>query len=383
MSAGTMENVGHTLKVEQQGNGFLRYRSALIFFSQAGIVAVTYYVSFVLRLDGGLDVANRALFWKTLPFILLIKLVLSYQCGLMHGWWRYVGMSDLLDISKASVLSSSVIFCLLEGVFRFQGYPRSVVVIDLFLTIMMLGGARFAVRAYTERARSEGNQRNTLIVGAGEAGSAVVRELKQNSRLNYNPVGFVDDDLSKKGVKIHGVKVLGSTDALHELIIRHRVACVMIAIPRVKGRLVERIIAKCRECKVDFKILPPIGQWINDPPSLSQVRPLSVEDLLEREPVCLNLEQIRGRLADKVLLITGAGGSIGSELVRQAAALGPRQLVLLDRSENDLFKLGHELSRTFPQLDYIPVVGDIQDVTLLRDVFASLSASVGLPRRCV
>ena len=371
MSAGTIEHVGNALKVKAESNGFLKYRSALIFSSQAVLIVLTYYASFLLRLDTDLDAASRALFWKTLPFVLVIKLVLSYQCGLMHGWWRYVGISDLLDISKASLLSSSLIFCLVEAVLRLPGYPRSVVVIDLFLTIMVLGGARFAVRAYTERARTYGAQRNTLVVGAGEAGSAIVRELKQNPALNYNPIGFVDDDLSKKGVKIHGVKVLGSTDELHELVMEHRVSCVMIAIPHVKGRLIERIIAKCRECKVDFKILPPIGELINKPPSVSQVRQLRVEDLLEREPVALDMDQIRGRIEDKVLLVTGAGGSIGSELVRQAAALNPRQLVLLDRSENDLFKLGHELSRKFPHLDYVPVVGDIQDVTLLRDVFAT------------
>jgi FlaA1/EpsC-like NDP-sugar epimerase len=371
MSAGTMENVGSALKVKTESNGFLKYRYALIFSSQAVLIVMTYYASFLLRLDTDFDAANRAMFWKTLPFVLVIKLVLSYQCGLMHGWWRYVGISDLLDISRASLLSSSLIFCLVEAVLRLPGYPRSVVVIDLFLTIMVLGGARFAVRAYTERARTYGAQRNTLIVGAGEAGSAIVRELKQNSTLNYNPVGFVDDDISKKGVKIHGVRVLGSTDALHELIIEHHASCVMIAIPQAKGRLVERIIAKCRECKVDFKILPRIGELINKPASISQVRQLRVEDLLEREPVSLDMDRIRGRIQDKVLLVTGAGGSIGSELVRQAAELNPRQLVLLDRSENDLFKLGHELSRKFPLLDYVPVVGDIQDVTLLRDVFAT------------
>jgi FlaA1/EpsC-like NDP-sugar epimerase len=371
MSAGATENLSKTLMAEPESHGFMKYRAALIFTSQAVLIVLTYYASFLLRLDAELDAANRGLFWKTLPFVLLIKLVLAYQCGLMHGWWRYVGISDMLDISKASFLSSSLIFCLVEGVLRVPGYPRSVVVIDLFLTIMVLGGARFAVRAYTERARSYGAQRNTLIVGAGEAGSAIVRELKQNSSLNYNPVGFVDDNLSKKGVKIHGVRVLGSTDALHELILEYKVNCVMIAIPRAKGKLVETIIAKCRECKVDFKILPPIGDWINKPVSLSQVRQLRVEDLLERAPVALDGEQIRGRIADKVLLVTGAGGSIGSELTRQAASLGPRRLVLLDRSENDLFKLGHELSRKFPHLDYVPVVGDIQDVTLLRDVFAT------------
>ncbi len=372
MSAGTtVQNIVTTFKIKPEGNGLLKYRSALIFASQAVLIVLTYYASFVLRLDTGLNAADRAMIWKTLPFVLLIKLVLSYQCGLMHGWWRYVGISDLLDISKASLLSSTLIFCLVLAVFRIPGYPRSVIVIDLFLTIMVLGGARFAVRAYTERARTDGVQRNTLIIGAGEAGSAIARELLQNPKLSYNPVGFVDDDLSKKGVKIHGVKVLGNTDALHELILRYQVSCVMIAIPTAKGRLVERIIAKCRECKVDFKILPRIEELINKSASISQVRKLRVEDLLEREPVCLDMDQIRGRIAGKVLLITGAGGSIGSELVRQAAALDPRQLVLLDRSENDLFKLGHELSRKFPKLDYVPVVGDIQDVTLLRDVFST------------
>jgi FlaA1/EpsC-like NDP-sugar epimerase len=369
MSAGTVENIGNSLKVES--SGFLKYRAVLILVSQMLLVTLTYYVSFVLRLDTNLDRADLAIFWKTLPFVLLIKLVLSYKCGLMHGWWRYAGMSDLADIGKASLLSSVLIFTLVEGILRLSGYPRSVIIIDLFLTIMVLGGARFAVRAYTERARNDGTQRNTLIVGAGCAGSAIVRELKQNPRLNYNPVGFVDDDLSKKGVKIHGVTVLGNCDTLHELIIKHQVACVMIAISRANGRLVERIIAKCQECKVDFKILPPIGELINKPVSVSQVRKLRVEDLLEREPVTLDLDRIRGRIANKVILVTGAGGSIGSELVRQAASLGARQLVLLDRSENDLFKLGHQLSRRFPQLDYVPVVGDIQDVTLLREVFST------------
>ena len=370
MSAGTIQNIGSALNIQPKRGIFLKYRAVLIFFSQMLLIALTYYASFLLRLDSNLNSVDLAIFWKTLPFVLLIKLVLSYQCGLMHGWWRYVGVSDLLDISKASLLSSVLIFCLVEGI-RMPGYPRSVVIIDLFLTIMALGGARFAVRAYTERARNDSSRCDTLIVGAGDAGSAIVRELKQNSNLKYNPVGLVDDDLSKKGVKIHGVKVLGNTDALHELIRKYRVGCVMIAIPRANGKVVERIIAKCRECKVDFKILPPIGELINKSASVSQVRGLRVEDLLEREPVVLDYDRIRDRIAGRVILITGAGGSIGSELVRQAASLGARQLILLDRSENDLFKLGHELSRKFPQLDYVPVVGDIQDVTLLKEVFST------------
>ena len=143
-----------------------------------------------MRLDANLDPAMRTVFWQTLPLVLLIKLVLSYRFGLLHGWWRYVGMSDLLDISKASFVSSCILFCLIEGVMRPAGYPRSVIPSILCLTIMVLGGARFAVRAYTERARTYGTQRDTLIIGAGMAGSAIMRELKQNPNSNYNPIGF-------------------------------------------------------------------------------------------------------------------------------------------------------------------------------------------------
>ena len=218
MSAGAVQNITDALDMDARNpelrNGFLRYRSAVIFLSQTILIVLTYYASFLLRLDANLDAANQHLFWQTLPWVVGIKLVLAYQCGLMHGWWRYVGMSDLLDITKASFASSAILFCLIQ-VFQFHGYPRSVVPIDLILTIMVLGGARFGVRAYTERARTYGARRNTLIIGAGGAGSSIMRELKQNSSLNYNPIGFVDDDQSKKGVRIHGVKVLGTTEELN------------------------------------------------------------------------------------------------------------------------------------------------------------------------
>ena len=280
-------------------------------------------------------------------------------------------MSDLLDISKASFVSSCILFCVIQGIMRPAGYPRSVIPIDLVLTIMVVGGARFAVRAYTERARTYGTQRDTLIIGAGMAGSAIMRELKQNPNSTYNPIGFVDDDPSKKGIKIHGTKVLGNTDQLNELIARHDVECVLIAIPSPQGPEIAEIVRKVRECRVEFKILPTISELIDKPSSVNQVRKLRLEDLLNRRPVQLDFAQITAKLAGKTLLVTGAGGSIGSELVRQLARVNPRQLVLFERSENDLFKLCTELSNVFPKLNYVPVVGDILDVALLREVFST------------
>ena len=372
MSTATVESARSMTKTKPVSSDLMKYRAPLIFISQACLVIVTYYASFLLRLDANLDPAMRVVFWQTLPLVLLVKLVLSYRFGLLHGWWRYVGMSDLLDISKASFVSSCILFCVILGILRPAGYPRSVIPIDLVLTIMVVGGARFAVRAYTERARSYGSQRDTLIIGAGMAGSAIMRELKQNPNSNYNAVGFVDDDPSKKGMKIHGTKVLGNTDQLNELIVRHGIECVLIAIPSAGGPEIAQIVHKVRECRVEFKILPTISDLIDKPTSsVNQVRKLRLEDLLNRRPVQLDFAHITAKLTGKTVLVTGAGGSIGSELVRQLSRVNPRQLVLFERSENDLFKLCTELSNVFPELNYVPVVGDILDVALLREVFST------------
>ncbi|MCU1307542.1 MAG: polysaccharide biosynthesis protein CapD [Acidobacteriaceae bacterium] len=344
---------------------FRSYRKLLILCSHISLVVLAYYASFLLRFDFSLNDSDGLVFLQTLPLILLVKLSLFYYFSLLSGWWRYAGMSDLLDITKAAVGSALVVYLL-----RPTPYPRSVIAIDMMLTIIVIAGARFAVRAYTEHAQKFAPQKKTLIVGAGQAGSTIVRELKRNPELDYKPIGFVDDNRTKKGLKIHGVKVLGSTDVLSKLIFDNKVECVLIAIPSAGGKQVQQIISKCRECKVDLKILPAVGERIGRRSSVSQMRNVQVEDLLGREQVTLDVKNISAKFKDKVLLITGAGGSIGSELVRQVAKFHPRRIVLFERSENDLFKICMEMGTRFPELDCHPVVGDILDVRLLRDVFA-------------
>jgi len=348
----------------------VKYRIWLIAFSQVTLIACSYYFSFLLRLDIPLDGASRLLFWETIPIVLVIKLLVFYRFGLLRGWWRYVGMSDVADIAGASFLSAVLIFTVVVLAMQMPGYPRSVVLIDMLLTMASVGGARYLVRAYTERARRYDGQKNTLIVGAGRAGLSILQQVRSQPDVPYFPIGFVDDDPTKRGLKMCGLKVLGNTDALGKLIAKHEVECVLIAIPSASGSVVERIIDKCRENKVVFRILPPINEMLNRPPSIKQARSLRIEDLLSRETVHLDLDKIRERLEDKVLLITGAGGSIGSELVRQVATFNPRLVVLFERSENDLFKLGIELSRTFPGLNFVEIVGDILDVSRLREVFS-------------
>src|SRR5436305_3132381 len=334
----------------------LFHRKLLILPSQTWLIVMTYYISFLLRFDFMPGRSERLLLIDTLPLVLGVKLAVFYFFGLVRGWWRYVGMSDLADITKAAAVNSCVLYPVLELTLRSSGYPRSVLAIDLALTILVLGGSRFAVRAYTEHAQSSALKEGALVVGAGQAGSAIVRELKQNPSLRFRPVGFVDDDPTKLGIRIRGVTVLGSTSNLPNLIQRLDASCVLIAIPSATGVQVEQIIRKCRECRVDFKILPALNERMNGPASVRELRSLNVEDLLGRQPVRLDMQSIRKRIENKTLLVTGAAGSIGSEIVRQAAKHDPKELVLFERSENDLFRLCNELSERFPKLNYVPVI---------------------------
>lgn len=370
MSTMSSANLSKGLLKEHSQDALLRYRMPLIVLSQMILICLSYYSSFVLRLDSNFDASAHSLFWQTLSLILVVKLVIFYHFGLLRGWWRYVGMSDVLNITLAEFLASTMLFVLIVFVVAVKGYPRSVVPIDMVLSIMLVGGARFGVRAYTERAKKEdGNQKRSLIVGAGRAGSAIARELRVDPSLGYYPLGFVDDNPGKLGIRINGVKVLGDTEALGYLVKKYQVECVFIALPSARGYEIERIIDKCRQSKVNFKILPAMSEQLNGTASIKQFRKVRVEDLLGRNPVQLDQGRILDEVQDKVLLITGAGGSIGSELARQIASFGPRRLVLFERSESDLFRIGLELSKKYPNLDCVPIIGDILDVTLLREVF--------------
>jgi len=352
-------------------NRLLNYRRLLILVSQICLLAMSYYGSFLLRFDFRPDATYQSVFVRTLPLVVAIELFVFYSFGLLRGWWRYAGMSDALDICEASFASAVVLFLTIEMVLNVDGYPRSVLAINLALTVLLVGGTRFAVRAYTEGAQRGAAELNTLIVGAGRAGSNIARELKHDSQLNLKPIGFIDDDPSKHGIRIHGLTVLGSSDCMSKILRRLRIRCVLIAIPSASGSQIEQIIAKCRQCKVDFKILPPFSRHINGGrSSIANLRDARLEDLLGREPVQIDLASIRNQLEGRVLLITGAGGSIGSELSRQVCDFAPREVILVDRSENALFQLGLDLSTNRPQQHFVPVIADIQDVSAMRETFA-------------
>ncbi|HYK87754.1 MAG TPA: polysaccharide biosynthesis protein, partial [Acidobacteriota bacterium] len=347
---------------------FLRYRRLAIVLSQAALLTLTYLLSFVLRLDFSLNEPYRIVFLKTLPVALIIQLGVFAYFRLFRGWWRYVGVSDLLDIVKAAVISAPLIYAGVHLVYGFLWFPRSVFIIDPILTILVIGGTRFAVRMNAEHARRYFAHTATVIVGAGREGDATARELLSNERLNFYPIGFVDDDPTKKGIKIQGIKVLGGTGDLPRIIKENEVAHVLIALPSASGKEIQRIIETCRECKADVKTVPALGDLITNSVSTDQIRNVRVEDLLQRKPVQLDLAKIRAKFQGRAALITGAAGSIGAELARQLAAFNPSKLVLFDRSESDLHEFSLSLAETCPSLHQVPVIGDILDVNRLREV---------------
>jgi FlaA1/EpsC-like NDP-sugar epimerase len=350
---------------------WLNNRWALILLIHTVLASFTYFVSFLLAFNFILSPASLLLFVRSLPIMLLLKFASLRVLGLLKGWWRYSGINDLVDISKAAAISASGAFVMLCVILK-PPVPKSVIVLDMAFTVLVIGGARFTVRVYSEYVSRQfrlATSKRTLIVGAGSGGNALVRELHQNADLEYDPVGFVDDDRSKLGIKIQGVKVLGTTDEMEKIIHAHQIERVLIAIPSARPQLVERIITRCQAINVEIKMVPPAHERVNGV-SIREVRNVRVEDLLGREPVRLDTNHIRNSIQGKTVLVTGAAGSIGSELVRQATAFAPRTVVMFDRSENDLFRLANELALTHQQFDIVPVVGDILDVGTLREVFS-------------
>jgi FlaA1/EpsC-like NDP-sugar epimerase len=351
----------------------LSLRKSLILISQACLILASYYGSFLLRFDFKLAPGDQAIFLATLPFVMAVKLATFYAFGLLRGWWRYVGLNDAFDIAKANLASAGMLYVLFRLILHVPGFPRSVLIVDCLLAVLLVSGARVAVRAYTEMTRKSQSERRTLIVGAGGAGSRIVRELKRNPQLNLTPVGFVDDDASKQKIRIQGIRVFGPVATLPALVRDLDVHCVLIAIPSCNGSLVQTVVTSCQDCRVDFKILPPLKDHIDGRRAgpITTVRDVQLDDLLGREPVRIDVDTVRSKLQGKVVLITGAGGSIGSELARQIASFAPQQLVLLDRSENCLFKIDLELSTGDRGAPVVPVVADVQDVTSMREVFAA------------
>ncbi|MGH2966854.1 MAG: polysaccharide biosynthesis protein [Solirubrobacterales bacterium] len=326
-------------------------RRALQFAADAVLAAVAFALAFQLRfLDatGGIPDRYWTMLTGTIVFVAVGKAIVFSVLGLHGKWWRYFQLPDLWPVVRAAAVASG----LLVAVFTLAkpyayNLPRSVVVFDFLLTVFLLGGARLARRMLAERpnrATRRGRIRGVLIVGAGSGGQMVVRELRLNPNLGARAIGFVDDDPRKRGMTAAGVKVLGATDEIGEVLDRRAPDEVIIAIPSAPGVLRAKVVAACRERDIPVRTLPTVFELLRGGVQLTrQLREVRVEDVLGRDPVVMELDRVGAYLEDKIVLVTGAGGSIGAELSRQVARVRPKLLVLLDHAEENLFRIDREL----------------------------------------
>ncbi len=341
---------------------FLRWRRPVIVLAHAALVTLAYWLAFVLRFEPRLPPDAWSTLVRTLPIVLVVRLVVFQAFHLYVGLWRYVSMRDIVVILQAGTVSSliqAVALLALDG----RGFPAPVLVLDWLLCLALVGGVRLGLRVVRESRRKARNGvgRRALIVGAGDAGEMLLRELDRSPVLEYEIVGVVDDDPAKQRLRIHGVEVIGTTERLDELVRSLRVREILIAIPSATPEQKRRILKRCRESGVAFKTVPGLSELFAGRAWIAQLQEVRPEDLLGRVAVRLDVEGLRRELQGKRILVTGAAGSIGSELCRQLVAFEPEAVILFDRAESGLYFTELELRRLAPSVTIVPVVGDIGD----------------------
>jgi len=310
---------------------------------------------------------------KTLPILILVKIVVFYYFGLFYSSLRYVSIFDLWQIIKANSVASAGFFLIIAFIYRMIGYPRSTFILDWGICLILISGFRLSGRLLMEGIASSLKSRNkkVLIVGAGEAGILVLKECRRNPDINLNVVGFIDDNPAKRNLRIQGIRILGGREKIPAIVDKYQIDEIIIAIPSAEGIAIRAILEYCRVEGVKVKIVPGIYKILSGDLEI-KLRDVQPEDLLGRERVDINEEEIKSYIEGKIVLVTGAGGSIGSELSRQIAGFFPKRLILWDHNENDTYFLERELKSDYPNLSLKTIIGDIKDISLLKYTFSGL-----------
>ncbi len=350
----------------------------------AAIVAGSWWLAFELRFDNGLShhPGYQHLFNRTILLVLAIKLLVFIAFGFYNRWWRYVSIRDMWAIARGVVVAcliADVTVYLVSPVHGFR-LPRSIAVVDLLLTLAFITGSRLLARTVVERPglTMVARGREVLVVGAGDAGRLIVQEMQRSRMLAYTPIGFVDDDPRKRHTRILGVRVLGTIDELPRVLREHRPDEVLIAMPSVSGEVRRRIVETAQQLRIVVKTLPGLYELISGDLGLAgQIRPVQVEDVLGREQVEVDFHEVAGYLEGQTVLVTGAGGSIGSELCRQIARVRPSRLILVDNAEGPLFEIERELASERDFTAALPKLMDVRNQKALRrEVFEKYKPTV-------
>ncbi|MDW8002949.1 MAG: nucleoside-diphosphate sugar epimerase/dehydratase [Deltaproteobacteria bacterium] len=337
---------------------------------------LSYFLAYLLRFSFSIPDLYMQTFLVSLPMLLVFRVVTFYYFGLYRGLWRYASVNDLIRIIKA-ITSGSVLFsAYVAFYFRAASFPRSVIIIDWFILLAFIGGTRLLYRLSKEMAGAIDKRKKTLIIGASDEGEMLIREMKKNPKMGYEPVAILDQAGEKKGKLIHDVPVLGDLTLLEHFIREKKIEEVVVADPSITGKQLRYINETLSQLGIKVKIAPYIGDILNGKISVTNIREINVEDLLGRENIRLNREKIQSYLSRKRVLVTGAGGSIGSELSRQIMKIEPERLVMLERSENELFSLSMEFSERYKNGPYVPVLGDILDREYIRNLMLKYKPQV-------
>jgi FlaA1/EpsC-like NDP-sugar epimerase len=349
--------------------------------ADAVMIAAAWYLAFQLRFDFEVPPWYERMLRETLWLVLAIKLVVFVAFGFYQRWWRYVSTRDmwraLLGVGVGSVITVVAVY-FFYPVEEFR-LPRGVALVDPLLLLAFVAGSRLLARTLIERPKSGlvARGKEVLIVGAGDAGQLILRELQRSKVLEYTPIGLVDDDPRKRGMRLHGVRVLGPTSNLRTILRNNRPDEVLIAIPSAPGETRQRVVEIAREENVPVKTLPGLYELLQGDLDLArQIRPVQVEDLLGREPVEVDFAAITSYLQGQTVVVTGAGGSIGSELCRQIARADPARIVLVDQSEAALFEIERELVDERGFTAGFPVLADVKNRSRMRQVFEKYAATV-------
>lgn len=343
-------------------------RRSVVFLYDVLLTPVAWFCAYWLRFNLSTIPSEHMLKAQAvLPVLLLVQVSFFWALGLYRGVWIFASMPDLLRIFKA-VLGGVLSIVLLLFLSKDLSFiPRSIFPLYGILLVVFLGGSRFLYRLFKEANETLGKR--VLIVGAGKAGEGIVRDLLRGANSEYQAVVFVDDSLSKKGLEIHGVRVVGETKEIPALVKKYNIDLIIIAIPSASSSLMRRIVSFCEESQVPFRTLPGLNDLAKGNVKIEVLQKISLEDLLGRNPVSLDWISIRNGIAAKSVLVSGGGGSIGSELCRQIASLVPKKLIVVEQNEFNLYLLGLEMEQKFPEIEFVACLADVTDKTAIRKIF--------------
>ncbi len=358
-----------------------KLKTGIFAFSDAILLVVSFYLAYYIRFEfdfysipGNFKEKMLLLLGVTIVF----KIAVYIPFKLYRSLWRYAGMYELVSVFLASAITNGILFLYISFVDRLA--PRSIFVITGMIDVFFIGGSRLIYRLYRRlvlgRVIKLENVKRVLLFGAGDAGAMIAKEMELHPEMRYKLVAFMDDNKDKKGKKVNGIPVLGGIEDIEAVVDSKSIDEIIIAIPSAKPAIVNSIYEKCSKTSCKVRILPSMSQLIDETISLQKIKDVDIEDLLGREPIMTNLQEIAQYVSGKVVLVTGGGGSIGSELCRQIASYEPQKLLMLDNYENNLYDILNELTRKYPELELLPIIANVREMQRLDEIFREYKPNI-------